>query len=425
MLEYFTYKKIKKHREQKKATGNDENDEAGPPAGSARVEDAILDPGKEGDAGHRRHSKQGHDKKDGIGAVGGLHDKLLREGQTAPVLQSEDVSFLEELLSQDGGDAPPLPPRNYSVSEWEWPSDNPSDVGSDSDAASTKESKENTVVDDAKGKKKDGKKPNRLAVLFSRHKKTDQGLEPDDGVPKAEGEREKQDLSRVLDRLNLSAKNNMVISTDNSEILQRFTQVFKDLVNGVPTAYDDLTKLIEDRDGTLSKGFDKLPSSLKKLVTQLPEKITGSLGPEILAAAAASQGVKADSSGGMKSTAKKILLPNNIAELVTKPGAIVGMFRAIVEVLKARWPAFIGMNVVWSVALSLLLFVLWYCYKRGREERIEREKSASAIDGSDRIEELPDDPALPAPEPPAEGAEATATGDESRQDGDGPKTTGS
>ena len=160
----------------------------------------------------------------------------------------------------------------------------------------------------------------------------------------------------MLDRLNLSAKNNKVISsTDSSEVLQKFTQVFKDLVNGVPTAYDDLAKLVEDRDGTLSKGFDKLPSSLKKLVTQLPEKITQSLGPEILAAAAGSQGIKAEAEGGIKGTAKKILLPHNITELVTKPGAIVGMLRAIVEVLKTRWPAFIGMNVIWSVALSCKL----------------------------------------------------------------------
>jgi hypothetical protein len=44
-----------------------------------------------------------------------------------------------------------------------------------------------------------------------------------------------------------------------------------------------------------------------------------------------------------------------------------------------------------------LLFVLWYCHKRGREVRLEREKTEEAVDGSERIEELPDDPALPAP----------------------------
>jgi hypothetical protein len=70
--------------------------------------------------------------------------------------------------------------------------------------------------------------------------------------------------------------------------------------------------------------------------------------------------------------------------------------------LKVRWPAFMGTNVIWSLALFLLLFVLWYCHKRGKEERLEREKSELAaatgvVDGSDRIEELPDDPTLPAP----------------------------
>jgi hypothetical protein len=46
---------------------------------------------------------------------------------------------------------------------------------------------------------------------------------------------------------------------------------------------------------------------------------------------------------------------------------------------------------------TVLLFVLWYCHKRGREVRLEKEDAANAVDGSDRIEELPDDPALPAP----------------------------
>ena len=46
--------------------------------------------------------------------------------------------------------------------------------------------------------------------------------------------------------------------------------------------------------------------------------------------------------------------------------------------------------------LVVLMFVLWYCYKRGREERLKGEEEG-AVDGGDRIEELPDDPALPAP----------------------------
>ncbi|EQK99367.1 hypothetical protein G6O67_000390 [Ophiocordyceps sinensis] len=380
MLEYFTYKKMKKHRAQKEV-----EDEAKCLAASNRDSDDALE-----ERAHSRlndpHGKRRHD---------GYHDD--EDAQTPPVLQPDDEIFLQQLLAVEDGPAPSLPPRNY-LNEFGMPSDNEG-------AASADESKKSLELAGETSQAKGGalktaeKKPGRFALFFSKTKKSnEEGLKPH-GVPPAEGERETKDLSRVLDRLNLSARNNKVVSTDSSELLQKFTQVFKDLVNGVPTAYDDLAKLVEDRDGTLSKGFDKLPSSLQKLVAQLPDKITGSLAPEILAAAASKQGIKADAHGGVKGVAKNILMPHNLAELVTKPGAIVGMLRAIVEVLKTRWPAFIGMNVIWSVALTLLLFMLWYCHKRGREVRLESEQSAAAIDGSDRIEELPDDPALPAPEP--------------------------
>jgi flagellar biosynthesis/type III secretory pathway M-ring protein FliF/YscJ len=34
----------------------------------------------------------------------------------------------------------------------------------------------------------------------------------------------------------------------------------------------------------------------------------------------------------------------------------------------------VGTNVLWSAAVFLLLFVLWYFHKRGKEEREKREK---------------------------------------------------
>lgn len=45
------------------------------------------------------------------------------------------------------------------------------------------------------------------------------------------------------------------------------------------------------------------------------------------------------------------------------------------------------------------MFVLWYCYKRGREERLKAQAEGEPVDGADRVEELPDDPTLPAPHP--------------------------
>lgn len=51
----------------------------------------------------------------------------------------------------------------------------------------------------------------------------------------------------------------------------------------------------------------------------------------------------------------------------------------------------------------MLLFVLWYCHKRGREVRLEKENPTSAVEAGSRIEELSDsDPATSsAPTPQA------------------------
>lgn len=354
MLEYFAYKKFKKHSEEKVTK-------------EAKKEDKPETDSKE--AGKKDEN----------------YDSSSSEQLPKTVLKPEDERFLEELLAQsDDVPPPPLPPRIYTY-DVDWHSDNEAS-GDESKKTTDDEREEATTASDAvkkdkeepakaaataaavaagkadKAKEKAEKKPNRLSLFFTRNKKHEDAhkpsgsdtLKPDTGnVTPKEAEREKKDLTHVLDRLNLAARNNKAVaeSKDSSDLLQNFTQIFKDLVNGVPTAYDDLTRLIEDRDGSIGKLFDKLPSSLKKLVTQLPEKLTSTLAPEILAAAAESQGIKAVE-GGMKGTAKRILLSQNLADLVKKPGAIVGMLRAIVEVLKTRWPAFIGMNVIWSVALS-------------------------------------------------------------------------
>ncbi|KHN97999.1 uncharacterized protein MAM_04388 [Metarhizium album ARSEF 1941] len=371
MLEYFTYKKVKKHRAEQAA-----KDEARREAEDGRRTDASA-------------LKSGHNKTRAHG-----HDHDAQE----TVIRPDDESFLEELLANDDIPAPPLPPRLYSR-DLDWPSD--SDDATPSASQQAPPSDKPADSDELHDKSKKRWKPDRISALFTRSKPKGDALEPLPITSAAEQEKEKTDLSKVLDRLNLSVKNNKIVSTDSSAALQSFTNVFKDLVNGVPTAYDDLMKIVEDKDGSLAKGFDKLPNSFKKLVTQLPDKITSSLGPELLAAAAASQGIKADGSAGLKGAAKSMFVPANLSQLVTKPGAVVGMLRAIVSVLRTRWPAFIGMNVMWGVALSLLLFVLWYCHKRGREVRLEGERVA---DGSARIEELADDPALPAPEAPGPGS---------------------
>nr|KMM72792.1 hypothetical protein CPAG_09084 [Coccidioides posadasii RMSCC 3488] len=208
-----------------------------------------------------------------------------------------------------------------------------------------------------------------------------------------EVKKEEQDISEVLEKLNLAAINNRVfsISDETQELLEKFKLVFRDLVNGVPTAYRDLESLLTNGDKQLQSTFDQLPDFLKKLIEQLPDKVTGKFAPEILAAAAeraAQHGVNVENAGKAAGAAKKMgFKVPSLKELVGKPAAIAGMLRSIMTFLRARFPALMGMNVLWSLALMVLLFVLWYCHKRGREERLEKERisretSASNLDNT-------------------------------------------
>lgn len=330
MLEYFTYKKIKKHRDAKEKTRQDARDPV-----------ATTPSPRAG----------------------------------GPVLTDDDELFFERLTSGGGytdeaGKRPPLPPR-VNTPDYVWDSDGSTERPAAAAAAATVDNNNNSIINDkvATANTKPGEKEShdkntakRGLSFLVRHnplaarKAPTATLEPTNlAVPLAEEEREKKDLSRVLDDLNLSARNNKTfsLSADSQELVSKFTVVLKDLVNGVPTAATDLRHLFEDHDGTLARNYEKLPSSMKKLVTNLPTKLTGTLAPELLAVAAESQGLKHDRSAGgsIKEQAMNLVMPKNMSDLVTKPSAIVGMLKAIMNALKVRWPAFIGTNVIWSVAL--------------------------------------------------------------------------
>jgi len=186
-------------------------------------------------------------------------------------------------------------------------------------------------------------------------------------------------MSMVLENLNLAAVDNRVfsVSEETQELLQRFNQVLKDLMNGVPTAYHDLESLLTNGDKQLQKTYNSLPSFLQRLVERLPETMTKGIAPEIMAAAAeraSGYGVNLEKSGKAAGTAARFLKTPSLKDLVGKPGAVSGMLRSIMNFLRTRFPAFAGINVLWSLALFLLLMVFWYCYKRGRETRLERER---------------------------------------------------
>ncbi|KAJ5154969.1 uncharacterized protein N7500_010408 [Penicillium coprophilum] len=196
----------------------------------------------------------------------------------------------------------------------------------------------------------------------------------------ADKDKDAEDMTDILERLNLAADNNRVfsVSEETQELLRKFKLIFKDLINGVPTAYHDLEMLLTNGNRQLQETYTKLPSPMQKLIEKLPERWTETLAPEMLAVAAdraGKSGVNMENVGKAAAAAEKmgVNMPS-LKELVSKPAALVGMLRSIMAFLRARFPAVMGMNVLWSLALFILLFVLWYCHKRGREVRLENER---------------------------------------------------
>ena len=65
----------------------------------------------------------------------------------------------------------------------------------------------------------------------------------------------------------------------------------------------------------------------------------------------------------------------------------------------------------------MLLFVFWYCHKRGREVRLERERNEKGepVDSNGRVIELDDDPMLGAPGPSRSQAHSRTPSHDSRR----------
>jgi hypothetical protein len=192
-----------------------------------------------------------------------------------------------------------------------------------------------------------------------------EGLKLADAKPNEEGvvedpdakKEEEEDMTIVLERLNLAAVNNRVfsISDETQLLLRQFNQIFKDLVNGVPTAYDDLEKLLKNGDRQLQKTYNQLPTFLQQFIERLPSTMTKGFAPEIMAAAAEraeKSGLDTENIGKVTAAAKKMGFKTpSLKDLIGKPGAIAGMMRSVITYLRARFPAFLGMNVLWSLAL--------------------------------------------------------------------------
>jgi hypothetical protein len=162
-----------------------------------------------------------------------------------------------------------------------------------------------------------------------------------------------------LDQLNLSAVNNRVFSfsKESTKLMEEFTLILKDIVNGVPTAYDDLEKLLTRQESQLTKMYGAMPPFLQTLVKSLPAKMTATMGPEFLAAMSEKPGndgkmreAQAGASHSQTKT-KKSRIPS-LKSLVSQQGVVAAMLKSILNFLKLRFPVFLtGTNILMSLAV--------------------------------------------------------------------------
>lgn len=209
-------------------------------------------------------------------------------------------------------------------------------------------------------------------------------------------EQEKRNITSLLSRLDLSVSslNNRVISLSapSKKLLADFNNIIKDIVNGAPTAYDDLEKFMTQRQGQIEGLYESMPPFLQSLVSSLPMRMAAGLGPQAAAAVGAgmsgggsgastqSQSSSQGSSGGSKQKRQQSYVPS-LRSLVAERGAVATMLRSIISFLESRFPMLLsGTNVLMSLALFLLMFVFYYCHKRGRETRMAQEGLRSDID---------------------------------------------
>ena len=369
------------------------------------------------------------------------------KSKATPLLNDEDEQFLERLISNsdnedDEGPPPPLPPRPKTPDlTWESDSDSFRSPNAPTPEAPPRPLGEQFLAT---------KKPSRFSRLFQRKPSSTSttltvpsATQPPGAESQAETDREWADLNLVLARLDLNVQTppssepatldpsssstssssaakpesktktktkNLALtaSAEVQSLLRQFLLILKDIMHGAPHAVDDLVALLDGRNDVLKKGFDKLPSSMQKLVTQLPKKLTAALGPEVLAAAAAEKAAKGGGADDGGKGLTRLLMPGSLGELVMTPAIVKAMLKAIVNALKLRWPAFVGTSMLWSTAVFLLLFVLWYFHKRGREERekLEAEGAEAGAEGKREGEEVEGDgmvsSAVVVVEPPAE-----------------------
>jgi len=277
-------------------------------------------------------------------------------------------------------------PSIPAIPSMTWRSNKTTGDKESTDTATKDDNKEESKQDKA-DEKAEGQMPAGVTITED-VKLNDNGSETQD----------EKEVSVLLDKLHLSSINNRVFSFSqkSQDIYSEFTVILKDMINGVPTAYQDMEKLMKDNEGHLGETFASMPPFVQTLIKSMPSKLGSTLGPEVFAAASDKPGadMKARLNAASHEQPQKMQPQKNkkrkvpdIKSIAKDRGMVTTMLSNIVNFLKLRFPFLLSTtNVVMTLSTFILLLVFWYCHKRGKEVRLSREAEAQLSAASDASE---------------------------------------
>jgi hypothetical protein len=137
------------------------------------------------------------------------------------------------------------------------------------------------------------------------------------------------------------------VSDNTKQLLADFMQILKDIQSGGKLTGQDLKAFFDAHAKDLKAANDSVPGFVKTLVLKL---LPISAIPRM--------------------------------EDLAKPGALMSLIKSVLQVLKTRFPAFVGGSVLSVLSVLIVLLAVWHAYTRGRDERLAHAEEAMAVPAS-------------------------------------------
>ena len=163
-------------------------------------------------------------------------------------------------------------------------------------------------------------------------------------------------VTQALEYLNSSVIKNKIyfISSVSTELNHSLATALEDLITGIPIVYGDVKSFLQTSKNTLDKFFEDLPNFIKALAKELSKQIQKFLPAELIKVA--STVPKLNSKDGIK-----LKIIDTLAKIL----------KSVSTGMRFFLPAFLIKKVSICLTVIVFLFVVWYCRKRGKDERLK------------------------------------------------------